>query len=89
MLFGVCWCIDPFKFITSQINLCQPGSPVGWGCRIHRLHHCRGLRPPPIDECPGYDTKQSDGEAPVMLGHGECRAPLHCHCFQVHSGPEW
>ena len=20
---------------------------------------------------------------------GECRAPRHCHCSQVHSGPEW
>ena len=28
---------------------------------------CRGVRPPPND-CPGYDTKQSDGEGPVMLG---------------------
>ena len=40
--------------------------PVGWGCRIHRLHLCRRVRPP--NEWPGYDTKQSDGEAPVMLG---------------------
>ena len=23
---------------------------------------------PPTSECPGYDTKQSDGEVPVMLG---------------------
>ena len=22
----------------------------------------------PSNECPGYDTKQSDGEVPVMLG---------------------
>ena len=22
---------------------------------------------PPQNECPGYDTEQSDGEAPVML----------------------
>ncbi len=22
---------------------------------------------PPTNECPGYDTKQSDGEVPVML----------------------
>ena len=21
--------------------------PVGWGCRIHRLHFCRGVRPHP------------------------------------------
>ena len=40
--------------------------PVGGGCRIHRLHLCRGERPP--NECPGYNIKQSDGEVPVMLG---------------------
>ena len=39
---------------------------VGWGCRIHRLLLCRGVRPPP-NECPGYDTKQSDGELPAVL----------------------
>ena len=22
--------------------------PVGWGCRIHRPHLCRGVRPPPM-----------------------------------------
>ena len=27
-----------------------------------------GKTPPP-DECPGYDTKQSNGEVPVMLEH--------------------
>ena len=40
--------------------------PVGWGCRIHRLLLCRGVRPP-TNECPGYDTKQSDGEVPAIL----------------------
>ena len=34
---------------------------------IHWLHLCRGVRPP-HNECPGYDTKQSDGEVPVKLG---------------------
>ena len=42
------------------------GSPVSWGCRIHRLHLCRGIRPPP-NKCLGYNTKQSDGAVPVML----------------------
>ena len=37
---------------------------VGWGCRIHRLLLCRGVRHP--DECPWYDTKQSDDEVSVM-----------------------
>ena len=41
-------------------------SPVGWGLRIHQLHLCRMARLP-FNECPGYDIKQSDDEAPVML----------------------
>ena len=40
--------------------------PVSWGCRIHWLHLSRGVRPP-LNKCPGYDTKQSDGEVPAML----------------------
>ena len=41
---------------------------IGWGggCKIHWLHLSRGVRPPP-NECPGYDTKQSDGEIPAVL----------------------
>ena len=42
-------------------------SPVSWGCKIHRLHICTGLSPLSANECSGYDTKQSDGETPVML----------------------
>ena len=42
--------------------------PVSWGYRIHRLHLCRRVRPPPSpNECSWYDNKQSDGEVPVML----------------------
>ena len=41
--------------------------PVRWCCRIYRLLLCRGVRPPTTNEYPGYDTKQSDGEVPVML----------------------
>ena len=37
---------------------------VSWGCRIHRLHLCTGVRSPPTS-----DTKQSDGEVTVMLEH--------------------
>ena len=42
-------------------------SPIGWGYRIHWLYLCRRLRSPPPNEYPGYYTKQSDGEVPVML----------------------
>ena len=41
--------------------------PVSWSCRIHWLHLCHGVRPHHPNECPGYDTKHSDGKAPVML----------------------
>ena len=40
--------------------------PVSWGCRIHQLLLCRGVRPPPHG-CRGYDTKQYDSEVPAML----------------------
>ena len=40
--------------------------PVGWGCRIHWLLLCRGVRPP-LNECPDNDTKHSDGEVPAVL----------------------
>ena len=54
--------------IEDGVNASLQGlnCPVGWGCRIHRLLLCRGVRPPP-NECPGYDTKQSYGEVPAML----------------------
>ena len=25
----------------------------------------------------------------LMVRFGECGVPLHCHCSQVHCGPEW
>ena len=37
----------------------------GWSCKIYRFYLCRWVRP--LNECPGYDIKQSDGEAPVIL----------------------
>ena len=70
---------DVRRLAVTQI----PGCPVGWGCRIHRLLLCRGVGPLLPNECPGYDTKQSDGEVPAF---GECGVLLHCHHSQVHSG---
>ena len=48
------------RFYTHGID-----GPVSWGCKIHCLLLYRGLKLP--KECSGYDTKQSDDEAPVML----------------------
>ena len=58
--------VEPMEVQFDSFDVPISRCPVGWGCRIHRLHLCRGVRPP--NECPGYDTKQSDGEVPVMLG---------------------
>ncbi len=48
-----------YTYVCAEIIPPIANRPVGWGCRIHRLHLYRGVRPP--HECPGYDTKQSDG----------------------------
>ena len=48
--------------LMTQFQIC----PLVWGCRIHQLLLCREVRSP-YHECPGYGTKQSDGEVPVML----------------------
>ena len=59
-------------------------SPVGWGCRIHRLHFCRGVRP--HHEGPRYDSKQSDGEVPVNLWLWEMRST---RSLPLLPGPLW
>ena len=41
-------------------------SLVNWECKIHQLPLCIEVRPCP-NEYPGYDTKESDDEALVML----------------------
>ena len=66
----------PLAFLTTLFCLYLPlhlfinasfiSCPVSWGFRIHWLHLCRGVRPHP-NECPIYNTKQSDGEVLVML----------------------
>ena len=68
------------KEITKGIDC-----PVSWGCKIHRLHLYGGVRSTP-NECPGYDTKLSDGEVPVMLGLWGMRGPLS---LPLHPGPLW
>ena len=68
-------------FVISQVVDC----PVGWGCRIHRLLLCRGVRPPP-NECPGYDNKQSDGDVPAVLELWEMRST---RSTLARSGSTW
>ena len=53
--------IDRFKHTHTHTHTLTHiyTCPVGWDCRVHRLHLCRGVRPPP-NKYLGYDTKQSD-----------------------------
>ena len=83
-----------WKILTAQINeeiYYSLGCPVGWGCRIHWLHICREVRPPP---------KKKTSVLVMTLNNlmvrfqqcwsfGECGVPLYCHYSQVHSGPAW
>ena len=43
----------------------------------------------PTNECPRYDTKQSDGEVPAMLELWGMQSTPSCHRCQVPSGTEW
>ena len=78
--------LTPNKKITW---ICYPEDfcPVGYSCRIHRLHLCRGVRPPPTT------TKQVSRIWHQTIwwwccSFVECKVPLHCHCSQVPSGAE-
>ena len=53
------WVHSYFTTIVQHVLLILLACLVGWDFRIHRLHLCRGVRPPP-NEWPEYDTKQSD-----------------------------
>ena len=66
------------------IQKCTRGFPssIGRGCRIHRLHIFREVRPP---------ARVLDMTLNHLMARKfrECGIPLHCHCSQVHYGPEW
>ena len=78
--------ISPTQQLTVLIQIVH--CPVGWGCRIHRLFLCRGVRPPPASV---LDMTLNN----LMVRFQQCWSfreygvPLHCHRSQVHSGPEW
>ena len=61
----MCVCVHNYVCVCMNIYI-HKDCPVVWGCRIHKLHLCGRVRVP-TNECPGYDTKQSDSEVPVML----------------------
>ena len=58
--------------------------PVSWGCRVHRLLPCRGVKKP--REIPRYNTKQSDGDSPVIQELWEMR---NITLLPLLPGPLW
>ena len=53
---------------NTGLNIMLAPNYFAQGCRMHLLHLCRGVRPPPhSNECLGYDTEQSDSKVPVIL----------------------
>ena len=74
------------KFVVAQHN--SSCDPVSWSYRICRLHLYKGVRPPTTTtkECHEYDTKQYDGEAPVMSELWEMQNTL---LLPLLLGPLW
>ena len=62
--------------------------PVTWGCRIHWLPLCRGVRPPPTSVL-DMTLNNLMVRFQWCWGFGECRVALHCHRSLVHTGLEW
>ena len=75
-------------YLTSAMRLNSViVCPVGWGCRIHRLHLCRGVRFPPTSVL-HMTLNNLMVRFQWCWSFGERGVPLHCHRSQVHSGPE-
>ena len=57
---------------SSTPSVVSSFCPVSWGCGIHWLHLCRGVRPP--QQVSWYNIIQSDSEVSVMLSLWEMRS---------------
>ena len=81
----------PTEIMDSFLNWLQPVflfCPVGWGCRIHRLLLCRGVRSPPTSVL-DMTLNNLMVRFQQCWSFGEYGVSLHYHRSQVHSGPEW
>ena len=87
--FGIVqWRLAYDKQISWTLALYELYCPVSLGCRIHWLHLCRGVRPPPTSVL-DMTLNNLMVRFQQCWSFGECGVPLHCHHSQVHSGPEW
>ena len=81
-------CLSSLKCANKWICCLNTHGPVSWGYRIHWLHLCRGVRPPPTSVL-DMTLNNLMVRFQQCWSFGKCGVPLHCHCSQVHSGPEW
>ena len=61
--------------------------PIGWVCRIHRLHLTEKVRL--LQKSALYMALNNLMVRLQPCRFEEWRVNLHCHCFHVHSDPEW
>ena len=75
-------CGDPPK-----LNYVKKYCPVGWGCRIHRLLLCRGVRP--LKSVLDMMLNNPMVRVQQCWRFGEWGIPLYWRRSQVHFGLEW
>ena len=62
-LFQVCLFVSNYETFLTSCYIAQSA----WTVKYTDCISAEELKKKQKNECPGYDTKQSDGEAPVML----------------------
>ena len=73
-----------YSQVHSDPNCC----PVSWGCSIHWLLLCRGVRAP-LNECPVMILNNLMVRFQLCWSFGQCGVPLHCHYSLAQSGNTW
>ena len=81
----IVWIFSFNTTIYHQKMIC----PVGWGCRIHRLHFCRGVKPHPPTSVLDMTLNNLMVRFQWCWSFGECWGLLHYHFFQIQRGRTW
>ena len=78
----------PGSYILKWVPSFNSG-PDGWGCWIHQLHLCRGVKPATPTSILVMTLSNLIMTLQSCWIFGECGVTLHCHHSQFHSDPEW
>ena len=80
IMYGVRLWKTPINLRATLRTNWRKGCPVSWGYRIHWLHLCRGVRPPPLTSVLDRTLINLMVRFQQCWSFGECGVPLHCHC---------